>query len=80
MAIADAACDIARARNALYFVSLKQWQDGSGDWYFKIGFAPTNNVDPRAFWGQDTAVDNLYFFSVDEFVKTRGIGKNESVK
>lgn len=75
MAIADAACDIARARNARYFVSLKQWQDGSGDWYFKIGFAATNNVASRASWGQDTAVDKLYVFSVDEFTKARGIGQ-----
>lgn len=80
MAIMDAACDIARARDALYFVSLKQWQDGSGDWYFKFGFAATNNVDPRAVWGQDTTVDELHFFSVDEVAKIRGIGKDESVK
>jgi hypothetical protein len=43
--------DLAKSRNARYFIKLKEWGDIDGDWKYLVGFSQSKNVDPQKHFG-----------------------------
>jgi hypothetical protein len=57
--------EIARAREAAYFINLKEWTAGDGKGHYKVGFADTDRVDVSSYFGESPAEPK--FLSVEEF-------------
>lgn len=43
--------DIAKARDAGYFIKLKEWKDADGGWMYLVGFSSDRNIDPQRYFG-----------------------------
>ena len=62
--------DVARARNALYFINLKEWTAEDGGWMYLIGFADDDTVDPAQYFGlpeSDSDGSSHVFMSVKNY-------------
>jgi hypothetical protein len=60
--------EIAKIRNAQYFINLKEWEDTNGNWVYKIGFSSDNTIDPKTYFGADIDLKkDLTFMSVKNY-------------
>jgi hypothetical protein len=62
--------EIARRRNAAYFINLKEWTTDDGKTLYKVGFADTDQVDVKAYFGEAPA--DPKFLSVKEYAEIFG--------
>ncbi len=62
--------EIARTRNAAYFINLKEWTAADGKWLYKIGFADSDQVDVKQYFGESPPEPK--FSSVKEYAEIFG--------
>jgi hypothetical protein len=70
MAIARAACDIAKIRKKPFFINLKEWDGRNGMRNYIFGFADGKEPNPLSFFGiedSDKTGDSLMYLSVKDF-------------
>ena len=60
-------CEMGRARGAAYLTNLREWDDGKGNRLYIIGFAHTNTVNPRVYFGLsgDIVADPVFLSVAD---------------
>lgn len=59
---------IAKLRQAKYFILLKEWKDPDGNWMYRIGFTATQKVNAQRYFGKDFDPNQeLHFLSVKDF-------------
>jgi hypothetical protein len=61
--------DIARARNAAFFIQLKEWKAPDGSTHFLVGFTNDNKVNPQAHFDLKDPLpqdDEFTFMAVKE--------------
>ena len=67
MFIAKGMYKISKSRNALYWINLKEWQDGDKRYYI-VGFSNDNTIDIIKFYGENVdETKNLDFLSTKQF-------------
>ena len=44
--------EIARARKSSYFINLKEWTTEDGKWLYKVGFADSDQLDVKEYFGE----------------------------
>lgn len=57
--------EIARARNTAYFINLKEWTTDDGKWLYKVGFADSDQVDVKQYFGESPSEPK--FLSVKDY-------------
>ena len=62
--------EIARRRNAAYFINLKEWTTADGKTLYKAGFADTDQLDVKAYFGESPA--DPKFLSVKDYAEIFG--------
>jgi hypothetical protein len=68
LALASVFCELGRARRAAYICKLHDWADGDRSSLYVVGFAPSETVDPRVYFGYaGDIVDEPVFLSVSAF-------------
>lgn len=50
MFMVQGASEIAKARGAVCFINLKEWEGKDGAWVYLIGFAPDKGVYPTTYF------------------------------
>ena len=59
--------EIARARKSAYFINLKEWTTKDGKRLYKVGFADSNQVDVKEYFGESPSEPK--FLSVKDYAK-----------
>ncbi len=62
--------EIARARGTAYFINLKEWTADDGKWLYKVGFADTDHLDVKEYFGESPSEPK--FLSVKDYAEIFG--------